>query len=82
MKQKLLDAHEEQNIEAYTEAVSSSYVFHWPIIYEMMHALHYRFWLFAFQIREFDSITRLDQWQTTMLLRIKKTIQDEENDLR
>ncbi|RXN22601.1 alpha-soluble NSF attachment [Labeo rohita] len=34
------------------------------------------------KVREFDSITRLDQWQTTMLLRIKKTIQDEENDLR
>ncbi|XP_043094675.1 N-ethylmaleimide-sensitive factor attachment protein, alpha a [Puntigrus tetrazona] len=50
---KLLDAHEEQNIDAYADAV-----------------------------REFDSITRLDQWQTTMLLRIKKTIQDEENDLR
>uniref|UniRef100_A0A673JIU3 N-ethylmaleimide-sensitive factor attachment protein, alpha a n=1 Tax=Sinocyclocheilus rhinocerous TaxID=307959 RepID=A0A673JIU3_9TELE len=49
----LLDAHEEQNIDAYADAV-----------------------------REFDSITRLDQWQTTMLLRIKKTIQDEENDLR
>uniref|UniRef100_A0A673MPK2 Alpha-soluble NSF attachment protein-like n=1 Tax=Sinocyclocheilus rhinocerous TaxID=307959 RepID=A0A673MPK2_9TELE len=50
---KLLDAHEEQNIDAYADAV-----------------------------REFDSITRLDQWQTTMLLRIKKTIQDAENDLR
>lgn len=50
---KLLDAHDEQNIDAYTEA-----------------------------IKEFDSISRLDQWQTTMLLRIKKTIQDEENDLR
>lgn len=50
---KLLDAHDEQNIDAYADAV-----------------------------REFDSITRLDQWQTTMLLRIKKTIQDEESDLR
>ncbi|XP_056601079.1 N-ethylmaleimide-sensitive factor attachment protein, alpha a [Triplophysa dalaica] len=50
---KLFDAHDEQNTEAYTEA-----------------------------IREFDSITRSDKWQTTMLLRIKKTIQDEENDLR
>ncbi|KAA0716434.1 Alpha-soluble NSF attachment protein [Triplophysa tibetana] len=50
---KLFEAHDEQNTEAYTEA-----------------------------IREFDSITRSDKWQTTMLLRIKKTIQDEENDLR
>ncbi|XP_075209739.1 LOW QUALITY PROTEIN: alpha-soluble NSF attachment protein [Chanos chanos] len=50
---KLLDAHEEQNVDAFTDAV-----------------------------KEFDSITRLDQWQTTMLLRIKKTIQDEESDLR
>ncbi|XP_051981620.1 alpha-soluble NSF attachment protein-like [Xyrauchen texanus] len=50
---KLLDAYEEQNIDAYTEA-----------------------------IKEFDSITRLDQWQIAMLLRIKKTIQDDENDLR
>ncbi|KAM6163508.1 beta-soluble NSF attachment protein isoform 2-T2 [Rhynchocyon petersi] len=49
---KLLEAHEEQNSEAYTEAV-----------------------------KEFDSISRLDQWLTTMLLRIKKSIQgDEEGD--
>ncbi|NWX71081.1 SNAA protein, partial [Alca torda] len=41
---KLLDAHEEQNIDAYTDAV-----------------------------KEYDSISRLDQWLTTMLLRIKKT---------
>ncbi|KFV05435.1 Beta-soluble NSF attachment protein, partial [Pterocles gutturalis] len=45
---KLLEAHEEQNCEAYTEAV-----------------------------KEFDSISRLDQWLTTMLLRIKKSIQGE-----
>ncbi|NXC87306.1 SNAB protein, partial [Cercotrichas coryphoeus] len=29
------------------------------------------------QVKEFDSISRLDQWLTTMLLRIKKTIQGE-----
>uniref|UniRef100_A0A8C6TY92 N-ethylmaleimide-sensitive factor attachment protein, beta b n=1 Tax=Neogobius melanostomus TaxID=47308 RepID=A0A8C6TY92_9GOBI len=50
---KLLEAHEEQNIEAFTEAV-----------------------------KEFDSISRLDQWHTTLLLRIKKTIQGEEGDLK
>uniref|UniRef100_A0A7N5JAN7 Alpha-soluble NSF attachment protein-like n=1 Tax=Ailuropoda melanoleuca TaxID=9646 RepID=A0A7N5JAN7_AILME len=50
---KLLDAHEEQNIDSYTESV-----------------------------KEYDSISRLDQWLTTMLLRIKKTIQGEEEDLR
>lgn len=50
---KLLDAWEEQNVDAYTDAV-----------------------------KEFDTISRLDQWLTTMLLRIKKTIQDEESDLR
>uniref|UniRef100_A0A8C9FNU1 NSF attachment protein alpha n=1 Tax=Pavo cristatus TaxID=9049 RepID=A0A8C9FNU1_PAVCR len=50
---KLLDAHEEQNVDAYTDAV-----------------------------KEYDSISRLDQWLTTMLLRIKKTIQGEEEDLR
>uniref|UniRef100_A0A8C6Z3K3 Alpha-soluble NSF attachment protein-like n=1 Tax=Nothoprocta perdicaria TaxID=30464 RepID=A0A8C6Z3K3_NOTPE len=50
---KLLDAHEEQNVDAYTDAV-----------------------------KEFDSISRLDQWLTTMLLRIKKSIQGEEEDLR
>ncbi|XP_062844996.1 N-ethylmaleimide-sensitive factor attachment protein, alpha a isoform X2 [Trichomycterus rosablanca] len=37
---------------------------------------------FTNAVKEFDSITRLDQWNTTMLLRIKKTIQDDENDLR
>lgn len=47
---KLLDAHEEQNVDRYTDAV-----------------------------KEYDSISRLDQWLTTMLLRIKKTI---EGDLR
>ncbi|MBN3286164.1 SNAA protein, partial [Polyodon spathula] len=51
--QKLLDAHEEQNVDAYTESV-----------------------------KEYDTISRLDQWLTTMLLRIKKTIQGEESDLR
>ncbi|XP_034966027.1 beta-soluble NSF attachment protein isoform X2 [Zootoca vivipara] len=51
---KLLEAHEEQNCEAYTEAV-----------------------------KEFDSISRLDQWLTTMLLRIKKSIQeDTDGDLK
>uniref|UniRef100_A0AAQ4S2Z0 N-ethylmaleimide-sensitive factor attachment protein, beta b n=1 Tax=Gasterosteus aculeatus aculeatus TaxID=481459 RepID=A0AAQ4S2Z0_GASAC len=50
---KLLDAHEEQNSEAFTEAV-----------------------------KEFDSISRLDQWHTTLLLRIKKTIQGDEGDLK
>ncbi|XP_012682189.1 N-ethylmaleimide-sensitive factor attachment protein, beta b [Clupea harengus] len=50
---KLLDAHEEQNSEAFTEAV-----------------------------KEFDTISRLDQWLTTMLLRIKKTIQGDEGDLK
>ncbi|XP_067338173.1 N-ethylmaleimide-sensitive factor attachment protein, beta b isoform X2 [Channa argus] len=50
---KLLEAHEEQNNEAFTEAV-----------------------------KEFDSISRLDQWHTTLLLRIKKTIQGDEGDLK
>ncbi|XP_074786808.1 alpha-soluble NSF attachment protein isoform X4 [Athene noctua] len=50
---KLLVAHEEQNIDAYTDAV-----------------------------KEYDSISRLDQWLTTMLLRIKKTIPGEAEDLR
>ncbi|XP_076867282.1 N-ethylmaleimide-sensitive factor attachment protein, alpha a isoform X1 [Brachyhypopomus gauderio] len=48
---KLLDAHEEQDVGAYTDAV-----------------------------KDFDSIMRLDQWQTTMLLRIKKTIEEEEEE--
>lgn len=34
------------------------------------------------QVKEFDSISRLDQWQTTMLLRIKKTIQGDAGDLK
>ncbi|KAM7408328.1 hypothetical protein PAMA_002162 [Pampus argenteus] len=50
---KLLEAHEEQNSEAFTEA-----------------------------IKEFDSVSRLDQWLTTMLLRIKKTIQGDAGDLK
>nr|KAF6281911.1 NSF attachment protein alpha [Pipistrellus kuhlii] len=53
LMKKLLDAHEEQNVDSYTEAV-----------------------------KEYDSISRLDQWLTTMLLRIKKTIQGDEEDLR
>lgn len=53
LQQKLLEAHEEQNSEAFTEAV-----------------------------KEFDSISRLDQWLTTMLLRIKKTIQGDGGDLK
>ncbi|KQK84959.1 hypothetical protein AAES_44115 [Amazona aestiva] len=53
IEKKLLEAHEEQNVDGYTDAV-----------------------------KEYDSISRLDQWLTTMLLRIKKTIQGEEEDLR
>lgn len=34
------------------------------------------------QVKEFDSISRLDQWHTTMLLRIKKAIQGDEGDLK
>lgn len=34
------------------------------------------------QVKEYDSISRLDQWLTTMLLRIKKTIQGDDEDLR
>uniref|UniRef100_A0A8C7Q0X5 N-ethylmaleimide-sensitive factor attachment protein, alpha a n=1 Tax=Oncorhynchus mykiss TaxID=8022 RepID=A0A8C7Q0X5_ONCMY len=34
------------------------------------------------KVKDFDSISRLDQWNTTMLLRIKKQIQDDESDLR
>lgn len=50
---KLLIAHEEQDADAFTNAV-----------------------------KEFDSITRFDQWHTSILLKIKKTIQEDENDLR
>ncbi|XP_071274942.1 alpha-soluble NSF attachment protein-like isoform X1 [Agelaius tricolor] len=50
---KLLEAHEEQNVDAFTDAV-----------------------------KEFDSISRLDQWLTSLLLRIKRSIQGEEQDLR
>lgn len=28
-------------------------------------------------VREYDSISRLDQWYTTMLLRVKKSIEGE-----
>uniref|UniRef100_A0A8C9MIH8 Alpha-SNAP n=1 Tax=Serinus canaria TaxID=9135 RepID=A0A8C9MIH8_SERCA len=48
---KLLEAHEEQNVDAFTDA-------------------------------EFDSISRLDQWLTALLLRIKRSIQGDEQDLR
>ena len=47
--QKLLEAAEEENIEAYTESV-----------------------------REYDSISRLDPWLTSLLLRAKKALGDEQ----
>jgi alpha-soluble NSF attachment protein len=34
------------------------------------------------QVKELNSISRLDQWHTTLLLRIKKTIQGDEGDLK
>lgn len=40
------------------------------------------YYLVCPQVKEYDSISRLDQWLTTMLLRIKKTIQGDEEDLR
>lgn len=42
----------------------------------------YKWWWCHLQVKEYDTISRLDQWLTTMLLRVKKTIQDEESDLR
>lgn len=36
----------------------------------------------SLQVKDFDSISRLDQWHTTLLLRIKKTIQGDEGDLK
>ena len=54
LHQKLLAAIEEQNADAFSEAV-----------------------------KEYDSISRLDKWYTTILLRIKKGIEGEEGmDLR
>ena len=32
---------------------------------------------FLFQVREYDSISRLDQWYTAILLRIKKNLTQE-----
>ena len=34
--------------------------------------------LFTNQVADFDKMTRLDSWKTTLLLRIKKEIQEEE----
>ncbi|MGH0153852.1 UNVERIFIED_CONTAM: hypothetical protein FKN15_034303 [Acipenser sinensis] len=34
------------------------------------------------KVKEFDSVSRLDQWLTTMLLRLKKTIQGDAGDLK
>lgn len=50
--QELIEHLEEQNVEAFTEAVKT-----------------------------YDSISRLDQWYTAMLVRIKKQI-NEDADLR
>ena len=93
--QKLLDAHEEQNVDAYTDAVrpTSPIFFPYPPPNSSPHpgfsplpphpphlAPHPPH--VSLKVKEYDSITRLDQWLTTMLLRIKKTIQGEEEDLR
>ena len=32
---------------------------------------------FCFKVKEYDSISRLDQWLTTILLRIKKGMNEE-----
>lgn len=47
VQQELIEHLEDQNVDAYTEAVKT-----------------------------YDSISRLDQWYTTMLVRIKKQIND------
>lgn len=78
--QKLLEAHEEQNSEAFTEAVSLTL----SLISLLLgkKSAYVKCYLTLFQVKEFDSISRLDQWQTTMLLRIKKTIQGDSGDLK
>lgn len=37
---------------------------------------------FTDAVKEYDKISRLDQWYTTILLRIKKQIQDADVDLK
>lgn len=34
---------------------------------------------FTDAVKDFDSISRLDQWTTTMLLRVKKTMGEDES---
>jgi alpha-soluble NSF attachment protein len=50
---KINEAFEEENVEAFTEAV-----------------------------KEYDAISRLDQWYTAILLKIKKSMSGEEEELR
>ena len=47
--------------------------------YVCMHVCMYTavLFCFAFQVKEYDSISRLDQWLTTILLRIKKGMNEE-----
>lgn len=49
LAKKLMEAMEEENADAFTDAV-----------------------------KEYDTISRLDQWTTTMLLRVKKSISDDD----
>lgn len=35
---------------------------------------------FSTALKEFDRMTKLDEWKTTLLLRVKNTIQDDEED--
>ena len=35
---------------------------------------------FSTALQEFDRMTKLDEWKTSLLLRVKKTIESEEDD--
>jgi alpha-soluble NSF attachment protein len=35
---------------------------------------------FSTALQEFDRMTKLDEWKTSLLLRVKKSIEDEEDD--
>lgn len=71
--QKINEAFEEQNVDGFTEAVrllSNSSLWNKFICYLL------------FQVKEYDAISRLDQWYTAILLKIKKSMSGEDESLR
>ena len=73
--QDLLVAHEEEDTDKFADIVSNhSYTPSLPPQTQTQLARSINSSLLFFQVKDYDAISRIDQWLTAQLLHIKKSI--------